>query len=110
GSAPVAENLNLIFGAGAAVLFGKIKTDSSGNWICTDCSKTSATSFVGDAKLGLGWSFAPGTNLTFGYQVQYWDNVNVAVTDNTGFGNNSGKSDHLIHGPFVGFTFNFGGQ
>ena len=108
GSTPVAENLNLIFGAGAAVLFGKIKTDSSGPWICTDCSDQKTTAFVGDAKLGLGWAFAPGMNLTFGYQLQYWDNVNVAVTDNTGQGNNSGKSDHLIHGPFVGFTFNFG--
>ncbi|QIG47528.1 porin family protein [Nordella sp. HKS 07] len=102
---PLSENLSLLFDGGVGVLFGKIKTDANSDWNCNECSDENTTSFNADAKLALGWAMTPGVKLAAGYQVQYWGNVNVATTDSTGFGDNEGKSDHLIHGPFGMISF-----
>lgn len=102
---PLSENLSLLFDGGVGVLFGKIKTSSNDGWFCRDCSDENATSFNADARLGLGWAVTPGVKLVAGYQVQYWDDVNVAASDTSYFGDNEGKSDHLIHGPFGMIAF-----
>lgn len=47
------------------------------------------------------------TKLILGYQFQYWSSVNVAITDNNGYGMNVGKSDYFIHGPFLTLAANF---
>lgn len=104
---PLSENLSLLLDGGIAVLFGKIESDaSSGGWDCDFCSDENTTSLNADGRLGLGWSLSPGVKLVAGYQVQYWSDVNVAVSDTTGSGgSNVGTSDHLIHGPFGSLNF-----
>jgi len=110
GKLPLGNGLS-VFGEGAlAVLFGKTKTSATAGWDCTDCNTNNATSLNAEGKLGLGWALSPGVDLIAGYQLQYWNNVNVAITDDSSFGLNQGKSDYLTHGPYATVTFALGGN
>jgi opacity protein-like surface antigen len=106
---PLSESLSLLLDGGVGVLFGKIKTDGDKLWACGACSDDDVTSLNVDARLGLGWTISPSVKLVAGYQVQYWNDVNVGVSDasdgSDGGGKNEGTSDHLIHGPFGMVTF-----
>ena len=104
-SVPLSGPWSLQLGAGVSYLWGDIKTTGTGGWICTDCKKTDANSTNVDGSVGIGLQFAPAGTLVLGYRVEYWSDVNVAITDNTNIGGNRGTSDHLIHGPFVSLKF-----
>jgi hypothetical protein len=104
-SSPISGNMTLEFGAIASVLFGDIETSSSGGWICTDCSKTNTTAFSLEGDIGVGFNLGSSARAVLGWQAQWWDGVNVAITDDTNFGGNTGKSGHLVHGPFLSIEF-----
>ena len=92
--------------SGLSFLEGDINTTPRGFWICTDCTNTSTTAFGVDAKAGVSRKLG-AANLMFGYHVQYWQDVNVEISDATNFGGNTGKSDLLVHGAFAGLNFDF---
>lgn len=107
GSLPLDGALTLEGQAGIGALFGKLETNSTPGWICSACGDKHQASINVDGKLGLGWMFGSQAKLVVGYQAQYWSAVNVAVTDDSGVGLVTGKSDYLIHGPFVTVAFTF---
>jgi opacity protein-like surface antigen len=102
---PLAPSWTLRGDVGLGVLFGKIDTTSSANWICTQCTSTTSTSLNLDGSLGIGYTIAPGADVVVGWKVEYWSRVNVADQDTTGSGANSGTSSHLSHGPFASLKF-----
>jgi hypothetical protein len=102
---PLSDGRGIEWGAGAAVLFGDVNTSAFGGWDCTGCTNNDVTALNLDARVAMVWDVANGSRFKLGYQVQYWGDVNVHITDSTGFGGNSGTSDYLIHGPFMEFSF-----
>jgi len=92
--------------AGLSILAGEIETTPRGTWVCTDCTTTDTTAVGVDAKIGLNYNTGAVT-WKVGYQMQYWNGVNVEISDNTGSGGNQGTSDLLVHGPFVGVNLRF---
>lgn len=107
GSLPVGDALSVEGQIGLAALAGKTTTSHSPGWLCTACGDTRQTSLNADGKLGLGWSVTENTKFVLGYQYQYWSAVNVAITDDSTAGKVIGKSDYLIHGPFLSLAASF---
>ncbi len=93
--------------AGLSVLAGEIETTPRGGWLCTGCTTTSTTAVGVDAKIGLNYNTGGRVTWKAGYQMQYWNGVNVEFSDNTGLGGNQGTSGLLVHGPFVGLNLSF---
>lgn len=102
---PLTPAMVLHANAGVGVLFGKLDTSSAGSWICTACNTEHLTSANVDGSLGLGFPLGPTAEFVVGYRAEYWSNVNVAITDNSGMGLNQGGSAALSHGPFVSLKF-----
>lgn len=94
------------FSGGLSMLRGTIETSSRGGWICGDCVSEDTTNFVVDALIGLEHPVGAAT-LSVGYNAQYWGDVNVGISDDSGSGLNQGTSNVIIHGPFAGVNFRF---
>lgn len=105
GSTRLSDSLTLETGLGASVLFGDIKTDSSGGWNCTDCNSENSTALVLEGDLGIGFALGDASKAVLGWQAQCWNNVNVEITDNTDVGGNESKSGHLLTGPYLEISF-----
>ncbi len=106
GSIPMSGN-SIAVSFGASYLFGDIATFVDPNapgWICIDCSDTQSDALVVEAAIGYEVPASFGSYV-FGYQVAWWDGVNVAVQDSTDQGGNAGTSGFLMHGVYVGLRF-----
>jgi len=93
--------------AGLSILAGEIETTARVILDCTDCTTTETTAVGVDAKIGLNYSAGGNAIWKVGYQIQYWNGVNVEYSDNIGTGRNEGTSGLLVHGPFVGVNLSF---
>ncbi len=98
---PLAPNVLLRGNLGVAALFGKIDTSATSRWDCSQCNSNTVTTADIDGSIGLGFPLGSNVEFVVGYKAEYWSNVNVAITDNSGAGLNQGTSDVLSHGPFV---------
>ena len=92
---------------GISILKGDIVSSGQGGWGFADATDTSTTATALDAKIGFNYQAGNNMSWMFGYQVQYWNDVTVAISDDSGAGLNVGKSDLLFHGPFVGLKMTF---
>jgi hypothetical protein len=104
-SSPLGDSMTFEVGAGASILFGEIETDGSGGWNCTDCNDEKVTAYSLTANLGLGFNLTDNARAILGWQVEWWDNVNVETTDNSLIGLNEGESGHLLTGPYLAIAF-----
>lgn len=89
---------------GLSVLDGSIRSGGRGSWISSDATNISTTAVGVDLKLGVEFKQNDKISWVAGYQAKYWSNVNVGISDNTDQGGNEGKSDILLHGPFIGMN------
>jgi hypothetical protein len=103
-SKPMSDRFSLETGLSAAVLFGKTKTNAAPGWFCDDCSTQNATVLNLEGNLGLGFNLV-SARAVLGWQAQWWDNVNVAITDASGLGDNEGDSGHFFTGPYLEVRF-----
>ena len=103
-SKPLGDSSTLEAGLGASLLFGEIKTNADPGWICTQCTNRNTTAFSLDGHVGVGFNLA-ATRAVLGWQAQWWDNVNVGITDATGFGKNEGTSSYFQTGPYLEMKF-----
>lgn len=55
----------------------------------------------------MDYQFANGMSVVGGYQMQLWRDVTVGISDDTNIGGNTGTSDLLLHGAFIGVEFTF---
>jgi hypothetical protein len=60
-----------------------------------------------DVRVGVDYQFANGMSVVGGYQMQLWRDVTVGISDDTNIGGNTGTSDLLLHGAFIGVEFTF---
>ena len=106
-STPVGSGTGSIdYGASASVLFGRLRTYSNNPaYVCTGCSTRGSTGYSLGGHVGYAFDVTPSARAVVGWQAEYWGNVNVAVTDTTFLGDDSGKSGHLVTGPFVKIKF-----
>jgi hypothetical protein len=102
---PLSDSLTLETAGAVAVLFGEIKTSAGPGWNCGQCSDQDTTSLNLESSIGIGFGLGESARAVIGWQNQYWDNVNVGVTDASGGGLNQGKSDHFMTGPFLRLAF-----
>lgn len=102
---PLSDSLTLETAGAVAVLFGEIETSAGPGWICTQCNDQSTTAFNLESSIGIGFGLGSSARAVLGWQSQYWDGVNVGVTDASGIGLNQGTSDHFMTGPFLRLAF-----
>ncbi|QQS14301.1 MAG: OmpA family protein [Rhodospirillales bacterium] len=108
GSLRLTESISVFGGLGASALFGKTKTAAGGTAGVGSVSD-SRVIWEFDGKAGLDWEIAPLWHLAAGYQFSVWNGVTPKQEYN-GFGAalNAGRTDRLIHGPFVRLAYNWG--
>jgi hypothetical protein len=104
-STPLSDNLTLETGVNSALLFGEIKTTGISRWSCSTCETKKTMAFNLDGNIGLGWKMTDRTSAVLGWQAQWWDSVNVATSEAYGNGIGSGKSGHLMTGPYLELKF-----
>ncbi|MFT3672052.1 Lpg1974 family pore-forming outer membrane protein [Aestuariivirga sp.] len=102
---PVSDNLSLEFDVAASLLFGKNRTQSISFWNCSDCTTEHVTAVNLEGSAGIGLDLGQSVHAVAGWQGQYWGDVNVAITDESGLGENVSSSGHFMTGPSLRFAF-----
>ena len=110
---PLAEQFSLDVGAAGAVLFGKQKFESHGNYSAfgTEFSENSESRSKNavvpnlEASAAFSWLITDNAKFSLGYRVDsYWD-----VYDNGTIFDGRDEGDRIIHGPFIKLTIGTGG-